>query len=82
MRSRPTGYTMARDYPALNALLNAARAAVDANLPGAYEFKGRRYYLRCRLAVELEVFDEPAAARPLVVGASISGGSFGHVPGH
>ena len=83
IRSLPRGgYSLAHEVPELAALLNAARGAVDASMPAGFEFFGRHYFLRCRLAVQLEVFDEPAAARPLVAGASLSAESFGHVPGH
>lgn len=83
MRSLPAGgVSLADEVPALAALMNAARAAIDASLPAAFEFHGRTYFLRSALAVRLEVFDTPAAAVPLVTGASISGEAFGHVPGH
>lgn len=83
LRSLPRGgYSLAHEVPEVAALLNAARAAVDASLPQSFEFHGRRYFLLSALHVRLEVFDSPAAGEPLVSGASFSTELFGHVPGH
>jgi hypothetical protein len=76
------GCSPAHEVPELAALLNAARAAVDASLPAGFEFHGRRYFLRSVLVVRLEVFDSPAEDEPLVRGVSLSSEGFGHVPGH
>lgn len=78
----PGGYSLPNQVPELAALLQAALTAVEGSTPAGFEFYGRRYFLRVRMAVQLEVFDEPAAAAPLVVGASLSEEGFGHVPGH
>lgn len=83
VRRRPAGgMSDAAELPALAALMDAARDAIDARVPSGFEFHGRRYYLRSRLAVQFDIFDGPAAAVPLVCGASFSLKEFGHAPGH
>ncbi len=72
----------ADDYPECAALLHAARKQVEATIPAAVTFEGRRYWLRVRLALQLEVFDTPGAAEPLLAGATATREGFGHVPGH
>ena len=81
-RARAFGVRDADEVPEVAELLNAARRAIEATIPAAFDFHGRRYYLRARLALQLDVFDVPSAAAPLVRGASISTEDFGHVPGH
>lgn len=72
----------ADDYPEAGALLHAARQRVESSIPSAVHFKGRRYWIRVRLALQLEVFDAPGAAEPLLVGATVTHEGFGHAPGH
>lgn len=76
------GVRDADDLPAVAGLLHAARQAVESAVPSAFEYAGRRYYLRACLAVQLSVFDAPGAAVPLVRGATFSSEGFGHAPGH
>lgn len=76
------GIRSAADFPELAELLEACRAAVAASVPRYVTFKGRTYWLRVRLAVQLDVFAKPGDAHPLVRGASLSTQEFGHAPGH
>jgi hypothetical protein len=68
--------------PGVAGLLTAAREAVEAAMPSAFDYEGRRYFLRARLAIQVDVFDTPGAGSPLVSGATFSDEGFGHVPGH
>lgn len=70
------------DMPEVAALLAASRAAVESSVPSAVVFEGRRYFLRVRLALQLDVFDSPGAGEPLLQGATMSSEDFGYVPGH
>ena len=72
----------ADELPEVAELLAEARKAIEAAIPTGFEFHGRRYYLRSRLALQLDVFDAPGAAVPLVRGMSWSTEDFGHAPGH
>lgn len=76
------GMCDAEALPAVAGLLNAARQAVETAVPAAFDYAGRRYYLRACLAAQLDVFDAPGAAAPLVRGATFSSEGFGHAPGH
>lgn len=69
-------------YPECAALLHAGRKHVESSIPAAFVFEGRRYYLRVCLALQLDVFDSPGAADPLVRGATVNAETFGHAPGH
>lgn len=70
------------EFPELAALLHAGREAVAAGVPRFVCHKGRNYWLRVRLAVQLEVFAQPGDAEPLVSGMSLSSDECGHVSGH
>lgn len=72
----------ADELPEVAALLVASREAVERSVPAAVVFEGRRYYLRVRLAMQLDVFDSPGAGEPLIRGAAMSSEGFGHEPGH
>lgn len=76
------GIRDAEELPAVAGLLHAARQAIESAVPSAFWHEGRRYYLRAALAVQLNVFDAPGAAAPLVRGATFSSEGFGHAPGH
>jgi len=76
------GMRDADSMPEVAALLAASRRAVEGSIPSAVVFEGRRYFLRVRLALQLDVFDSPGAAEPLVRGATFSFDDFGHAPGH
>lgn len=81
-RAPAFGVREADEGTELGDLLAAARAAVEGAVPSGFEFHGRRYFLRVRLALWLDVFDTPADALPLVAGATLSSQEFGHAPGH
>lgn len=49
------------DFPELAELMQAARQAVESAMPTGFDFHGRRYYLRVRLAALFDLFDGPAA---------------------
>ncbi len=76
------GMREAAELPEVAALLDAARRAVEGAIPSALVYEGRRYFLRVRLALQLDVFDSPGAADPLICGATVSSEDFGHAPGH
>jgi len=76
------GLRDANELPELAELIDAACAAVAGAVPKAFDFHGRPYYLRVRLALQLEVFAAPGDAEPLVCGASFSMEGHGHAPGH
>lgn len=83
LRSAPyPGMLDAVAFPELNALLDAASRAVEAAVPKAFPFHGRMYFLRARIAVQLDVFESAGAAQPLVCGAVLSTENAGHAPGH
>lgn len=72
----------ADEVPEVAALLAACRRAVEAAIPSAVVFEGRRYFLAVRLVTAFDVFDAPGAAEPLIRGAALSLDVFGHRPGH
>lgn len=76
------GMRDAESLPEVAALLAASRECIERSVPAAVVFEGRRYYLRVRMALQLDVFDAPGAAAPLIRGATASAEDFGHVPGH
>lgn len=78
----PGGVSNAQKWPALETLLAAGRAAVESSVPASFDHMGRCYFLRVRLAMQLDIFETPGAAAPLVRGASLSDEGFGHAPGH
>ena len=70
------------DFPELNALLYACRDAVVASLAQSVIFEGRRYFMRCRLTMRLDVFANPGEADPLASAVNFSSEPRGHAPGH
>lgn len=83
LRQAPAfGVRNADELPAVGALLQAGREAIEATVPASFVFCGRTYYVRARLAVQLDVYAGPGDAVPLVRGASFSTEGFGHAPGH
>lgn len=77
-----TGFREAAEFPDVAALLYAIRDAVAEGVPRSVVFEGRRYWLRVRLAVQIDVFASPGDAEPLLRGASFSTDDHGHRPGH
>lgn len=80
--STRTGFRNADEFPEVSALLHAGRDAVAATVPRSLEFEGRTYWLRVRLAAQVDIFDAPGDAVPLVSGVSFSTTDHGHAPGH
>jgi len=72
----------ARQWPALDALIAAGRGAVEGSIPASFDHKGRRYFLRVRLAMQLDFFENPGDAAPMLSGVTLSAEGFGHAPGH
>jgi hypothetical protein len=81
-RSRRPGF--AEDgYPALTALLQAARSEIARSTPKEIQFHGRTYW--CRVShgmMHLQVFDSPATAKPVVETICGSSDHHGHQPAH
>lgn len=77
-----TGVLDAASFPELNALLDEASRAVEGGVPTAFVFHGRTYFLRARIAAQLDVFESDGAARPLISGVVFSRENVGHAPGH
>jgi hypothetical protein len=83
LQSSPhVGFRDADELPEVAELMHAARIAVQAGVPRSFVFEGRRYWLRVRLAVQIDVFDSVGAGEPLIRGASLSTEGIGHAPGH
>lgn len=73
----------AAQYPAIGALLDSARAALERGIPARFEHEGRTYWLRVSVGLaRLEVFDCPTAFKPLALALSGSVEEFGHTPCH
>ena len=72
----------AGQWPALDSLIAAGRTTVEGSIPASFDHKGRRYFLRVRLAMQLDIFEGPGDAAPMVIGATLSAAGFGHGPGH
>ena len=81
LRHAPPGLADASEFPEIDALLHAGREAVAAGVPRFVFFKGRNYWLRVRLAVQLDVFAHRSDATPLLCGLSFSTEDTGHEPG-
>lgn len=82
LRSPTFGVRDADETPELAALMNSARRRIEQSLPSSFEHEGRTYYLRTRLALRFDVYDEPGRTTPLLSGMSVSLESFGHAPAH
>ena len=82
--SRPSGGASdSKDWPALDALMRVCRAELVDAIPEFIDYHGRRYFLRVHLVMtELEVFDGPGKAVPLMRGALGLIEGAGHVRGH
>lgn len=76
------GLLSATSFPELNALLEDASLAVERGVPTAFVFHGRTYFLRVRIAAQLDIFDSAGAGQPLVCGAVLSNKDVGHTPGY
>ena len=62
----PAGDTFAA-YPHALALIEAAIAAIEANIPARFEHEGQTYRLRTLLKrIDLGIHIDPASAKPLL----------------
>lgn len=80
-----SGFKFADSDPssALGGLLEAARKAVGNATPVKIIYEGAPYWLRVSTGVAfLEVYDSPAAAKPMAASLVGSTDRFGHMPGH
>jgi hypothetical protein len=77
------GVRNADELPALNSLLDSARAALELGIPTRFEHEGRTYFLRVSVGLaRLMVFDTPTAHVPLACAMAGSFEEFGHTPAH
>lgn len=69
--------------PALAAMLDSARTALEKSIPNTFEHEGRTYWLRVAVPVaRMIVFDTPTTCEPMAFALSGSEQEFGHEPGH
>ena len=77
------GVRDAEELPALNGLLDSARAALERGIPARFDHEGKTYFLRVSVGLaRLAVFDTPTAFEPLALAISGSVEEFGHRPCH
>lgn len=77
------GVRDAEELPALNGLLDSARAALERGIPARFDHEGKTYFLRVSVGLaRLMVFDTPTAFEPLALAISGSVEEFGHTPCH
>lgn len=78
-----TGFQGADATPALSAMLDSARTALEQSIPNTFEHEGRTYWLRVAVPVaRMIVFDTPTTCEPMAFALSGSDQEFGHEPGH
>jgi hypothetical protein len=69
--------------PALSAMLDSARTALEQSIPKSFEHKGRTYWLRVAVPMaRMIIFDTPTTFAPMAFALSGSEQEFGHEPGH
>lgn len=69
--------------PALSALMDSARTALEQSIPKSFEHEGRTYWLRVAVPMaRVIVFDTPTTCNPMAFSLSGSEQEFGHEPGH
>ena len=69
--------------PALSALLDSARHALEKSIPESFEHEGRTYWLRVAVPMaRMIIFDTPTTFSPMAFALSGSAQEFGHEPGH
>lgn len=77
------GVRNADELPALNGLLDSARAALERGIPARFDHEGKTYFLRVSVGLaRLMIFDTPTEYEPLICSMSGSHEEFGHEPGH
>ncbi len=73
----------AGEFPALGALLDSGRTALEQSIPTQFDHAGKTYFLRVSIGLaRLMVFDTPTAYEPMACAMSGSSEEFGHTPGH
>ena len=73
----------AKATPALSALLDSARAALEQSIPKSFQHEGRTYWLRIAVPMaRMIVFDTQTSFNPMAFALSGSDQEFGHEPGH
>ena len=73
----------AGETPALSAMLDSARTALEKSIPKSFEHEGRTYWLRVAVPVaRLIIFDTPTTCAPMAFALSGSEKECGHEPGH
>ena len=71
----------AKKTPALSALLDSARKALEQSIPPSFEHEGRVCFLRAALPMaRLIIFDNPKTLKPMIFAMSGSSDEFGHDP--
>ena len=69
--------------PALSAMLDSARTALEQSIPKSFNHEGRTYWLRVAVPeARMIVFDTPSTCEPMAFALSWSEHEFGHMPGH
>lgn len=82
-QSARQGLRDAEELPALNGLLESARAALERGIPARFDHQGKTYFLRVSVGLaRLAVFDSATAFEPLALAISGSVEEFGHRPCH
>ena len=78
-----TGIQDAKATPALSALLDSARAALEQSIPKSFQHECRTYWLRVAVPMaRMIVFDTQTSFNPMAFALSGSDQEFGHEPGH
>lgn len=78
-----SGIQRAEATPALSALLDSARSALQQSIPHSFKHEGRTYWLRVAVPMaRMIIFDTPTTFAPMAFALSGSEQEFGHEPGH
>ena len=69
--------------PALSAMIDSARTALEKSIPKTFEHEGRTYWLRVAVPMaRMIVLDTQTSFNPMAFALSGSDQEFGHEPGH
>ena len=76
------GIQDAKETPALSALLDSARKALEQSIQKSFEHEGGTYWLRVAIPMaRIIIFDTPTTLEPMAFALSGSCDEFGHEPG-